>query len=268
MAYNEKNTMGKKIMVFFLLLLPAILAFFMLKWTHDAILTMLSLIALYGLTIFIYKSVIEEWNIEFKLAKDNILSARNKIVGIQTFAIFGLALGIFAILWTLFIPWGIKVLKLPFPKFSGNFWIWLYYLLFIIIWFVYLACEHNFFNFFGYIEMNEEFNKENYEDEPFGFCATIFVCVAYGLLNFVVMIYCVGGFGAALTIVALAMIMNFVLIKTRLVNGIMISTFSRLAFGLGLLLWFIYLSRSPEWWRRKSPELYQGYMPDNVFNKQ
>ena len=268
MAFNQKNTFMKKICVLLFLLIPAVIAFLTLISFHDAIITMLALILYYVLAIQCYKATIEEWRVQYKREKDNLLFSHNRSIGVQTMLCYGLVFGLLLVLWSLFVKWGPKEFKLPFPAYGKNFWSWAYYVAFAVIFIGYCLAEHLFFNFFGYSEINEQTNREvSYEDEKLGFFALICVLGAYGLLCFAVLITIAKGFGAVLIMVGICVLMGFVLIMTRLKSGILVSNFSRIAFALAVLIWLFYLSKSPEWWRRKSPVMYQGYHEKNIWKK-
>ena len=268
MPYNHQNNCFKRLVVFLLLLLPAVIAFLVLQLTKDAIMTLLALIIYCVAIIPIYNLCIENWDIKYKLMREGVAIVRFRlmIASLIAFASNFLILAILLVLWARYVPFGIESLTMPMPYKTG-FWTFVYYGIFVLLWLLWAALENIFFNFFGYIELSEDYSREDYGEENNSVLWMIVVSLCVALLNFAVLSQIMRNFWAVLVISVLAFVMNFLLVKTRVVSGVKVSTAARVGFALAILVWLLYLALTKVPFKRANPNVYQGYNEANMMYK-
>lgn len=114
--------MKKQISLIVLLLLPIAVVYFTLRWTHDALTTIATVTLIcYSLSCWIYDKTISDFKWSWFVGKETKNFCSKMFDGIGFTLMFGTITAALLICFSIFSPWGIDKMVLPFPNF-GNSW--------------------------------------------------------------------------------------------------------------------------------------------------
>ena len=124
--------MKKEITLILLLLLPPVVVYFSMKWTHDAVITIWSVTLLcYCFTCWLYDLAIGGFKWSWFVGKETTNFCSKVFDGIGFTLMFGVVTAAILICFSIFSPWGISKMVLPFPSFD-NGWDIVYMVTFLI----------------------------------------------------------------------------------------------------------------------------------------
>lgn len=155
---------------------------------------------------------------------------------------------------TMFSPWGIDTLTLPFPFFHQGEGL-LYISLFV-------------FGFIVILPISEEgFYRIFQASQWKGILADLMISFFYGIMNYFAMIPLISNWGARLAYAFLSFAFSLVLIYVRDKQNIVLSLMARFGINFGLILWGLFLWKSQEIKvPRLHPRIFLSFNKENIFN--
>lgn len=126
--------MKKQLSLIALLILPILVVYFTLRWTHDALTTIVAVTGIcYSLSCWIYDKLVADFKWSWFVGKDTKDLCSKMFDGLGFTLMFGTITAALLICFSIFSPWGIEKMVLPFPNF-GNGWDYLYTTGFIVFY--------------------------------------------------------------------------------------------------------------------------------------
>jgi hypothetical protein len=264
--------MANKVFFFLTLPLPALLAFVLLKFTADAIITLLIVTILgFLLPIWAYDKWVGDFSYERKIPEELINKDEKVSLGTKLFIGAALGFSILHILYSSFAPakMGPSSVVMPFPVFSGSVGKVIYWIFFVVFFIFASVAEHVFFNFFVPIEFTEKEGKlALLSGENVGVFDKVLISVFVGLYYFAIIFQISSGIVAPIVYGLLGFAINFYLIGLRVDKKMIVSTLFKVGFAVAVLIYIGYLAlSSSKGWARKSPDYYFAGNIANVFSK-
>lgn len=128
--------MKKQVSLVLLLLIPPVVLFYTLKWTHDAI-TAIAAVTLisYILSCWLYDKVVSDFKWSWFVGKETRNFCSKMFDSIGFTLIFATLTAATLICFSIFSPWGISHMTLPFPSLKSG-WQMVYTVTFTILFVV------------------------------------------------------------------------------------------------------------------------------------
>lgn len=231
--------------LFFLIALPlpAVIAFFSLWWSQDAIITM-TLVGLLGfiLPIWVYDKFVGDFSYERKIPSEVMDKGAKISAGMSMMAGAAIGLGALLVLYVRYCPsWmGPKSIRNPmpeFPKWSNA----VYQSIFGILFLIFAALEHFYFNYFASIEYTEGSGMASLSGEKASFSSNLIISLFCGLFHFAVYYWIIEPvIWYAIVYAVLAFLMNMVVISVRHSKKLIVSTLLRIGIAMAVLIMVYY----------------------------
>jgi hypothetical protein len=265
--------MANKIFFFLTLPLPALLAFLCLKFTLDAIITLL-VVTLIGfvIPIWVYDKFVGDFSYERKIPEEIVNKSEKISLGTKLLGGAAICLALIHILYSMYAPasMGPETVVLPFPIFDGAFGKTSYWIIFVALFILANIFEHIFFNYFVPIEYTEKEGKlALLSGENVGVVDKIVISFFVALYYFVIFYYTISrGIVPPLVYAILGFGLNFFALGLRVDKKLIVSTMFKIGVAVGILLYIFWLNMSSKkGWTRKSPDFFFVGNFNNVFNK-
>jgi hypothetical protein len=144
------------------------------------------------------------------------------------------------------MPFGMKVLTLPFPYFKTTFFRLIYNLLFLVLYHVALpAAEVAYYTVFLPELMPESANE---------LTQNLFISGFYALFNWFAIIFIVKRFFAQLFVTGLTFGIMFGIMIVKKKKGLSLAIIARYVISIGVLIWLLWLAMTRKGWlNRKQP---------------
>jgi membrane protease YdiL (CAAX protease family) len=160
------------------------------------------------------------------------------------------------ILFSVFSPWGIEKMILPFPTNFGNWWDEIYLIAFFFFYVIFLPMgEEAFFRVF----LSEEWKD---------YIPDLVICLAYAPMNYVALICIINTAIPRLIFAAITLLLAFLLVYLRDKFDKATCLVTRIGLALGIVFWIFYLYETVKHeFPRKQPEYFFRANVDNIWNK-
>lgn len=229
---NKKIEMKKPISLLFLLLLPVAVVYFTLQWTHDALTTIFAVTLIcYSFSCWLYDKVIADFKWSWFVGKETNQFCSKLFDGIGFTLMFGTITAALLICFSIFSPWGIEKMVLPFPNF-GNSWDTVYTVGFLIAFIIILPLGE------------EAFYRVFQANQWKGMAADIMISIAYAGMNFAGLYWIMEGWGARWLFAGLAFLISMILVSIRDNMNVVYALMTRIGISLGVTIWIFFLYES------------------------
>jgi hypothetical protein len=233
--------MASKLFLIIMLILPAVVTFGCLSFLQDAVLTLLALLLLYLTMTFLYSSCIDSFQYEPQLTKEFLEKGQKIKNGVILGLLGSVGFGLLFSLYSMYAPIGIKLLTLPFPIRANKWRRFGYQCAFHILWVLNAAASHFYFNFFIAVEDNEKEGIWGVKGDHVSFLSGVLISLGNGLLCLAVFWWTMSGWFSVVLFTGLAVVFNYVLVRLRFNQGLIVSTSLKVGLAVGILIWFWYL---------------------------
>lgn len=154
---------------------------------------------------------------------------------------------------TMFSPWGIDTLTLPFPELDG-FWGYFYITIFTI-------------GFLAFLPLSEEgFYRVFQASQWKGITADFMISFFFGLMNYFALVFIIDNWGARLIFSLISVGISVVLIFLRDNQNLILSLMARIGINFGIYLWGLFIWKSKELkLPRNHPKDFFSFNPNNIF---
>jgi len=224
--------MKKEITLFILLCLPMFVVFFALKWTHDALTTIVAVTTLcYCISCWIYDLVIADFKWSWFVGKETDNCCSKIFDGIGFTLMFGTITAALLICFSIFSPWGIDKMVLPFPNF-GNTWDLVYTIAFAICFIIILPLGE------------EAFYRVFQGNQWKGCISDIMVSLFYSAMCLAAIYWIIEPWGGRWLFTGLSFLTALVLVGIRDGMGVVYCLMTKIGINIGIAIWIFFLYES------------------------
>jgi membrane protease YdiL (CAAX protease family) len=222
--------MKKEISLIILLILPCVTAFFTMKWTKDACITILALTLLcYSLACFLYDKLVADFKWSWFVGKETNNCCSKIFDGIGFTLLFGVIIGTALIVFTMFSEWGLgEKMILPVPHF-GNFWDTVYMSILAILYIVVLPLGE------------EAFYRVFQANQWKGMLSDIMISFFYAVMNLGGVYYVFDSWTPRWILTGFAFLIGVTLVYLRDKTNVVYSLMARIGVALGVFVWLCFL---------------------------
>lgn len=252
--------MGNKAVLIAFMAIPALCTWALMRFLHDAVLTLLSLIVLYLLLIFVYHTFIDEISFMTVLGKELLKKSENISLGLKLMGA-GVGIGLIGILYCMFSPIGPEKFVFAAPYNPSEAKRIMYNVAFGILFLLRAPIEHNFYNWVIYSEFNEKGGLAGMAGgltgEEMHIVPALLISFFNALMQFAAFYYMIHGIIPAIVVSLIGFGIHYGLLHVKVNNGVIASTLFSVGIALGILLIYVYLEFTVKGKvGRKTPEFY------------
>lgn len=224
--------MKKEISLVILLLLPAVVVYFSLAWGHDAITTIAAVTGIcYSFSCWLYDKLIADFKWSWFVGKETNNFCSKLFDGIGFTLMFGTITAALLICFSIFSPWGIEKMVLPFPNF-GNAWDIVYTVSFGIAYIIILPLGE------------EAFYRVFQANQWKGLASDIMISIGYAGMNLAALYWIIESWGGRWLFTGFAFIVAMILVSIRDNLSVVYALMTRIGIALGVCIWIFFLYES------------------------
>jgi hypothetical protein len=225
--------MKKEISLVILLILPILTVYYMLKWTSDAISTILAVNLLcYSFACWLYDKVIADFKWSWFVGKETKNFCSKMLDGVGFTLLFVVLSAAFLILMSMYSSWGLgHKMVLPFPILKGS-WDTCYHIAFFLIFTIALPLGE------------EAFYRVFQANQWKGILADVMISVFYAGMNLAIVYSVFDSWTPKWIFTFFSFVIAMILVAIRDKSNVVNALMSRIGLALGVYLWIFFLERS------------------------